>query len=182
MSGDAVADYNVYYKYYSIPFLFYTIYIGSHWNSFIDAIAKNDFLWIKKKIKLFNKLFLLLMLSYVVLFFINQKVIELWIGKEEIPVDNSLSIYMIIYYLISSFATNYIYVINAYGKLRVQLLSYVVIAIINIPLSIFLVKHFEIGSSGVILSSLICLSILSILMPIQYYKIMNYNAKGIWNK
>ncbi|WP_282134863.1 lipopolysaccharide biosynthesis protein [Seonamhaeicola maritimus] len=182
MPGDAVADYNVYYKYYSIPFLFYNIYIASHWSSFIDAIAKNDFLWIRNKINLFNKLFLLLIISYVVLFFINEVLIEIWIGKEEIPVDNSLSFYMIMYYLISSFATNYIFVINAFGKLRVQLLSYVVIAIINIPLSIFLVKYFEIGSSGVILSSLICLSILSIMMPIQYYKIVNNKVNGIWNK
>jgi O-antigen/teichoic acid export membrane protein len=48
LSSETVADYDVYYKYYSLPFLFYNIYIGSHWSSFIDALSKNDKRWIQK--------------------------------------------------------------------------------------------------------------------------------------
>lgn len=57
MSAESVTDYNIYYKYYSIPFLFYNLYIATHWESFIDALVKKDFSWIKSKINFFNKLF-----------------------------------------------------------------------------------------------------------------------------
>tara|TARA_R110001632_G_scaffold101693_1_gene209584 strand:- start:11220 stop:12548 length:1329 start_codon:yes stop_codon:yes gene_type:complete len=182
LSDQAVADYHIYYKYYSIPYLFFTIYLASHGASFIDAFAKKDFLWIKKKVKLFNKLFLLLIISYITLFFINEKIIEMWVGQDNVNVDNKLGLYLVLYYLISSYTTAYIYVVNSYGRLYIQLISYIFIAIINIPLSIFFVKYFEMGSEGVLIASIICLLILLITMPIQYFKIVNQKIKGVWDK
>lgn len=182
LSEEAVADYHIYYKYYSIPFLFFNIYLASHSASFIDAFAKKDFSWIKKKIKLFNKLFLFLIISYVVLFFLNEKIMELWIGKDNLNVDNKLGLYLILYYLMSSYTAGYIYVVNSYGKLYVQLICYIFIAVINIPLSIFFIKYFEMGSEGVLIASILCLSILLITMPMQYFKIVNQKIRGVWNK
>ena len=182
LSANDVADYSIYYKYYSFPFIFFNLYIASHWSSFIDAIAKEDYFWIKNKIRLFNRLFLLLIFSYIFLFIYNEELINIWIGKNKINDNTRLSLYMIIYFLVSSYTTIYIYVINANGKLKIQLYGYSIIALINIPLSIFLVRYFEMGTSGVILASAICLFILLVLIPIQYYKIINRKALGIWNK
>lgn len=182
ISVDAVTDYNVYYKYYSIPFLFHGIYVASHWSSFIDALAKKDYDWMKHKIKLFNNLIFFLAVCYILMFLLSEKIIDLWIGKGKVSKDNSLSIYMILYYLVSAITTNYVYVVNAYGKLKIQLVSYVIIAVVNIPLSIFFVNQLDMGSAGVILSSLLCLSILMVLIPIQSYKIIEAKATGIWNQ
>lgn len=181
-SANEVTNYSIYYKYYSFPFMFYGLFISSHWNAFIDALAKEDFLWIKKKILLFKKLLLLVMLSYVFIYFLEKKLLWFWVGKENIKIDSTMSINMILYFLVSSYTSIYIYVINAYGKLYVQLLGYVLITIINIPLSIFLAKYYSLGASGVILASSICLLILSIIIPIQYKKIMSHKISGIWNK
>lgn len=181
-SADEVTNYSIYYKYYSFPFIFYGLFIASHWNAFIDALAKSDFNWIRQKIFLFKKLLFLVVLSYVFLYALEEKLLWLWVGKENIKIDNSMSLNMIFYFLISSFTTLYIYVINAYGKLYMQLLSYSLITIINIPLSILFAKTFNLGSSGVILASSVCLLILAIIIPIQYKKIMNQKISGIWNK
>jgi O-antigen/teichoic acid export membrane protein len=181
-SANEVADYSIYYKYYSFPFMFYGLFISSHWNAFIDAIAKNDFSWIKKKILFFKKLLLLLIVSYVFIYFVEKEVLWFWVGKENINIDPKISINMIIYFIISSYTTIYMYVINAYGKLYIQLISYIVITIINIPLSIYLATYFSLGSSGVILASSLCLFILAILIPIQYKKIVTHKIAGIWNK
>ena len=181
LSSEAVADYNVYYKYYSIPFLFYNIYVGSQWSSFIDALSKNDKRWIQKKMKMFNRLFILLCLSYVFVFLVNEKIISLWVGNDKIEKNDELGLFLILYFLVSALTTNYIYVINAFGKLRIQLIAYIIIAILNIPLSIVLVDYFKMGSAGVIIASTICLTILTILMPIQYHKIIKGRIKGIWN-
>ncbi|WP_339660429.1 hypothetical protein [uncultured Polaribacter sp.] len=181
-SANEVTYYSIYYKYYSFPFMFYGLFISSHWNAFIDALAKEDFLWIKKKILLFKKLLLLVILSYVFIYFLEKKLLWLWVGKENIKIDSTMSINMILYFLISSYTTIYMYVINAYGKLYIQLLGYVLITIINIPLSIFLAKYYNLGASGVILASSVCLLILGIVIPIQYKKIMSHKISGIWNK
>lgn len=182
LSEEAVADYHIYYKYYSIPFIFFNIYLASHSASFIDAFAKKDFSWIKRKISIFNKMFLLLISSYIILFFLNEKAMELWIGEGKISTNNILGFYLILYYLISSYTAGYIYVINSYGKLYVQLICYIFIAIMNIPLSIFFIKYFKTGSEGVIIASIVCLSVLLITMPLQYFKIVNQKIKGVWGK
>ena len=122
------------------------------------------------------------MLSYAFIYFLEKKLLWFWVGKENIKIDPTTSVNMILYFLISSYTTIYMYVINAYGKLYIQLLGYVIITIINIPLSIFLAKYLNIGASGVILASSICLLILLIIIPIQYKKIMTHKISGIWNK
>jgi O-antigen/teichoic acid export membrane protein len=162
--------------------MFYSIYTASHWESFIDALANKDFLWIKGKVRKFNKLLILLACSYFVLYLLEEEIINFWVGTKNLTNIKTLSPFIIAYFLISSITNNYIYIINSYGKLRIQLIAYILISLINIPLSIYFVNHTSLSSEGVILASSICLSALMILMPLQYYKIVNNKSKGIWGK
>jgi len=180
LSPSVVTDYNISYKYFNIPSIFFSLFIATHWSALTDALVKHDFKWIKSKIRIFNFIFILFCIGLVVFYFLFDFVINLWIGKNIINKSNMLNINMVIYFAISAFANIYMYVINASGKLQVQTFSYVIIVLINIPLSILFVKYYNMGASGVILASSICLLILAILMPIQYTKIINNKAKGIW--
>jgi hypothetical protein len=54
--------------------------------------------------------------------------------------------------------------------------------IINIPLSIYFGKYLGWGSTGVILATCFSLVYSVILRPVQYFKLINNNAEGIWNK
>ncbi len=182
LSEEAVADFNVYYKYYSIPFLFFGIFLSSHSSSFIDALSKKDVSWVKDKIKFFNIIFLFLIGGYLILFFANEWLISLWIGKEKIDADGTLGVFLILYFLISSLISSYITVINANGKLKIQMICYIIISIINIPMSIFFVKYYNMGSEGVIAASIVSLIVLLIYMPIQYSKIVEGKISGVWNE
>lgn len=182
LSEDAVADFNVYYKYYSIPFLFFSIFLSSHSSSLIDALSKNDFSWVKNKLRLFKYIFLGLIAGYIIMFLANEWIIDLWIGKDKIGINGLLGIFLILYFLVTSLISSYITVVNANGKLKVQMISYVVIAVVNIPLSIFFVKYCNMGSEGVIAASIVSLLILLVFMPIQYSKIVHGKATGLWNK
>lgn len=182
ISPAAVTTYNISYKYFGLPFMVFSLFIATHWVSFIDAMAKGDEIWVKGKLRLFNYLFLLLVVSYVIAYFLYDILVPIWIGNDVIEPDFLLNKAIISYYLISAYATIYIYVVNASGKIALQKYLYIVIAIINIPLSILLVKYFNLGSSGVIIASAICLLLLLIFIPVQSSKLINRTAKGIWNK
>jgi len=54
--------------------------------------------------------------------------------------------------------------------------------IINIPLSILFGKYLGWGSTGVVLATCFSLGYSVILRPIQYHKLINNTATGIWNK
>ena len=89
---------------------------------------------------------------------------------------------MAIYYSLTIFYAPFTYFINGTGKIKLQMYSVILTAILNIPLSIFLVKNLDFGVIGVISATILCLIPHVILCPIQYNKIINYRAYGIWNK
>lgn len=182
LSPTDVTTYNISYQYFGAPFNFYTLFIASHWSSFIDATVNQDYLWIKRKVSLFLKLFVLLIISYFILFFCYDFIIPFWTKGSNIEIDPILNINMIVFFLISAFTTIFIYVINAAGILRIQLIAYILIALINIPISIILVKNLGLNSAGVILASSICLIILMVLIIIQYKKLITQKLAGIWSK
>jgi O-antigen/teichoic acid export membrane protein len=182
ISPTAVTNYNISYKFFGLPFMIFALFISTHWVSFIDALSTADNLWIKRKLKLFNFLFLLLILVYVVFYFVYDLIVPKWIGISKIETDFFLNTSMIVYYLISAYATIYTYVVNASGKIALQKYLYLIIGIGNIPLSIIFVRYLHLGSSGVILASSICLLLLLIFMPIQSSKILSGQARGIWNR
>ncbi|MBI2419879.1 MAG: polysaccharide biosynthesis C-terminal domain-containing protein, partial [Ignavibacteriales bacterium] len=74
------------------------------------------------------------------------------------------------------------YFINGVGKIRLQFYSAIFILIVNIPLSVILVKIPSLGIAGIVIANCLVLFISSIWAPLQYYKIINGTAKGIWNK
>ena len=76
----------------------------------------------------------------------------------------------------------YNFFINGIGKIRLHMYSFGIGAILNIPLSIVLVKYMALGVEGVIIASIICVLPNLLLFPMQYFKLINKKASGIWNK
>ena len=89
---------------------------------------------------------------------------------------------MLAFTLMLAYGSIYVMFINGVGKVRLQMMSSIIGGVLNIPLSIFLANNCGLGLSGVILASMICMFYGAVLGPVQYRKIMNGTAKGIWNK
>ena len=79
---------------------------------------------------------------------------------------------MSIFVLVRVYGIIYMNFLNAISKVKLQLFLYVFGAVINIPLSIFFVNYCNLGSSGVILGTIISILGLSIILPIQTFKIL----------
>jgi O-antigen/teichoic acid export membrane protein len=99
---------------------------------------------------------------------------------KEIKVPLSLSAVTAAYVIINGWCGIFSHFLNGVGKIKLQLYSGMVCTIINIPLAVFLGRH--IGIAGVLLSTCILAATSAIWSPIQYYKIINNRARGIWNK
>ena len=111
--------------------------------------------------------------------FMSPTIFKWWVGPN-INIPFSLSIAMTVYIIAYGWQTIHVYFLNGIGKIRLQLYLLVVSGLINIPIAIFFGKR--IGLAGITLSNTILFIILGILFSIQVKKIINRNAKGIWNK
>ena len=170
-----VASYHIVLKLFQVIITFTIIIQDPFWALYADAFEKKDYKWIKKTIKRWNILFLPFSMFVLLLMYFAKPLIKFWLQNDlEIPV--SLIFFMGIFVIVRVYGIIYMYFLNGIGKIRTQLWLYVFGAIINIPISIILVKYTNLGSSGVILGTIFSMLGLMILLPIQSFKILNDNA------
>lgn len=166
-----VTNYDVVYKLFQVAITISVIAQDPFWSLYTDAFQKKDFTWIKKTIIRLNKLFVVFIFIVIGLFFASKTLIKIWIQRD-LLIPTSLILFMTIFVLIRVYGTIYMTFLNSIGKVKLQLRLYVFGAMVNIPLSIYFVKTFDLGSSGVILGTIFSILSLSLVLPIQTYKIL----------
>ena len=176
-----VVPYNIAYKYFSIVTMVYTIIVTPFWSTFTEAYTRKDFEWIKNSVKNVQKIWFFIPPGLIIMIFISDWFYNFWVG-DSVIVPLSLSVAMAFFVFVLTFNLIYVFFINGVGKIKIQFITSIVVMIINIPLSVLFSKTFDWGVTGVILASIVCLLSSVILFPIQYKKIINNRAEGIWNK
>jgi len=177
----SVVTYNVAFKYFYMVPLVFNVALAPFWSAFTEAFVKKEFEWIKNSIRKLIIIWALLSIVAALMVIISNFVYEIWVGPQ-VKVPFVLSVACGVFVIIANWNNIFGYFINGVGKVRLQLYYSIVIAILNIPLSIFLARNIGLGITGVMVSTNICLIFASFLFPFQYHKLINNTAKGIWNK
>jgi len=176
-----VTLYSIAFKYFTIVSILFGIVTLPLWAAFTNAYTCGDFNWIKNAVKKFVRLWLVLILGVLVMIISSNFVYEVWVGKK-IVIPIFLTLFMGLFVIQNTWIIIYTYFIGGIGKMKLITIIHVFAGLSNIPLSIYFAKNLNLGSSGVILATIICLLPQSIIIPIQYRKIVNKTAKGIWNQ
>jgi O-antigen/teichoic acid export membrane protein len=178
---EEVTTYNIAYKYFTIPIMVSAIVTMPYWSGFTDAYTRGETEWIKKSIFKLNIISWLLVLSQLILFILSDTLVRLWVGGDvqiSLGLKLSLMLYSAVYLIITPFNI----FINGVSKIRLQLYAAVVSIIITIPISLFFIKVLHLGPPSVMLA-IVCSTIPSgVLWIIQYRKIINGRATGVWNQ
>jgi O-antigen/teichoic acid export membrane protein len=169
LSGDDVTNYDIAFKYFNILIILFNIVLLPYWSSFTEAEHKKDIYWIKKNVRRLILLWLGITALSICMLFVSNYAYELWIGA---PVDIplKLSIFMGLSILITCWNNIFSYFLNSIAKTKRQMYFLVVSALINVPLSFYLLDEF--GITGVIVATSIVLLPLSIALPLQYRSII----------
>jgi O-antigen/teichoic acid export membrane protein len=175
----SVASYNIAYKYFGIIPMVFSIIMMPYWSAFTEAWVKNDLAWIKNTVNSLVKLWLGIALLTIIMLVFSKTVYKLWVG-EKVLVETSISVVIAIYVVMNAWCSIFSQFLNGVGKIKLQLYSGVIGALINIPLAVFLGK--QLGVYGVILSTCLIAIASAIWSPVQYYKLIHQKARGIWNK
>ncbi|KAA0257630.1 polysaccharide biosynthesis protein [Deferribacter autotrophicus] len=169
-----VAEYEVVFKLFSIVILIHSLISAPLWPAYADAYHKKDFKWISTNIKKQLSLFFYLILLTLTLLITAKFIISLWVGAD-FNVETGLLIVMGIFTIVSTWNNIFAFFINATNQLNIQIITSLIAIVINIPLSIFIVKFFNTDSYGIVIGTIISLMFFAILGPIQTYKIIRGN-------
>jgi O-antigen/teichoic acid export membrane protein len=174
-----VTPYNITYRYFGILSMAMTIILSPMWSASTDAYARGDIAWIRKAMKTINKIQLAACGCLIIMILISNFVYKIWVGSE-IEISLDLSILMALYIAIVNYSRSYSCFLNGLGKLRLQTINTLVVAILFYPLCSFLGNR--LGIIGVV-SGLCCLYLSGLVInKIQFDKVLKGSAKGLWNK
>jgi O-antigen/teichoic acid export membrane protein len=171
-----VADYEVVFKIFSIITFMHGIISAPLWSAYTDAYFKRDMEWIK--ITLHRQLFFFGALVVVIIFLIltAQSIVKFLLG-DDVLISQSLIWVMGLFVAISAWNNVYATVVNGIGSVKIQLYTAMIAMIVNVPLSIFIVKISGIGVAGVVLGTISSLSFASVILPLQvHFKILSYSS------
>jgi O-antigen/teichoic acid export membrane protein len=174
-----VTPYNISFKYFSILMMGFAIVITPFWSAFTEAWAKKEIIWVKN---IMNKLFLfwgVLVLLGLIMLFASDWVYGIWVG-DKVKISFTMSALVLTWVILNVWNGIFGNFLNGLGKIKLQLYIGISAAIVNVPIAIYLGKLM--GIEGVLLANIIVLSVGVWVYPIQYYKLINKSAKGIWNK
>ena len=103
-----------------------------------------------------------------------------WLG-DKLTIPFNLSVLFVLYNVIVLFLSPYNYFLNGVGKLNLGLRIGFFKLIVFLPVAIFFVKQFD--AAGLIVALILVNSSPNfIFSKMQYHKIINKTAVGVWNK
>jgi O-antigen/teichoic acid export membrane protein len=179
ISPSAVTTFNIAFKYFSIITMVCAIVMTPFWPAFTDANAKGDNLWIRQTVQKLLKFCVLMFVAGLVMLLCADFVYKLWVGNK-IFVPFSLSFVLFVLTILNTYRSIFSFYFNGTGKIMLQLYLVVISGLLNIPLSIYLGKMM--GTTGVVLATTFLCAICAIAETLQYHKLINKRATGIWNK
>lgn len=179
-SAAEVTPYEISKKYFSLILVVFAIIIQPYWSAITEAYHRNDLDWIRKSIKSLIRIWKIIALASVILLALFYPFLEIWVG-DKVEVSLALAIQWTLFVILQTNNNIHTFFLNGTGKLSIQLMTGIVSFFINIPLSIFFAKYLGMGSAGVLLATNFSILLYIITRKIQYHKIINNKAYGIWN-
>ena len=172
--------YNTAWAYFGIIVAFNAMVLQPLVSAVTDAYVKKEMVWVKnifKKIRLYSTGLSVIELLLLV---ISPFIFKIWLGERlTIPLD--LSIAMTIYFIFNVWVTPYSNFVGGVGKMNISVILSIAKLVVFFPIAIAMIKLW--GSVGLIVTILTVNTLPNLFIgAIQYSKIINNKAKGIWNR
>ena len=180
VSPEAVVEYNLAFKYVSLLTMIFTIVITPVWSATTDAYVRKDFEWINKTLSFSRKVCIASVFIGVLMVLASKFVYGMWLGRGSIDISYSTTGLIFLYISFEMLYKVYGTIINGTGKVFAQIILTGIIAIIYIPLAIFLANLC--GLSGLLIANVIVFALNYAWSKLQCNKLISQTATGIWNK
>lgn len=117
-----VTEYNIAYKYFNVPYMLWVTMLTPLWASVTDAIAKNDYPWVKGAVKKYLLLFIVFLAGTLLMFAVSSPIYRLWVG-DSVSVPADMSLWVMVFNLSMMYGAIFVNVLNGAGILKVQTIT-----------------------------------------------------------
>lgn len=176
---EMVTPYQIATRYIGIMMVTFTVICMPFWNATTDAYEQGDMLWIHRANHRMNFFTAFFAIAITLMVFVSPWVYQVWIGDADI-VPFPMTVMTALYTFLMILSMRYSYFLNGIGALRLQLYM-TVMAVIFIPASWIVSRYTH---NIIWFMAVMCFCNLPgiIVNMIQFNKILNGTATGIWRR
>jgi len=153
LGPSSVADYAVPARLFNMINALMVLVSGSIWPAYADALARADGAWIRKtyrRVSIAGTAVAIVLSALFVAF--GNRLLALWIGPE-MHASTTLLVLLAAFCILNGYLQPVNFLLNGVGAFRVQVICAIVMAVLNIALSIYFVHRY--GLFGAILGTVI---------------------------
>lgn len=176
-SPQMVTPYQISHRYTNLIIVIFSVICMPFWNATTDAYTRGDMEWIKNADRKMTLMMTGIAVLLVVMVMLSPWVYSVWIGKgSHIPFG--MTVMMSIYTFLMALSMRYAYFLNGIGALRLQMYM-TAMTVIFIP-SAWYISHLTHNILWFMAVMCFCITPSIIVNMIQFKKILNGRAKGLW--
>ena len=176
-----VTPYQIAYRYVSMVMMLYTIVSAPFWTATTDAWERGDKDWIRRSRLSMDKILGVVFLLLVIMTLVSAPAYHIWVGSD-VHIPFTLTVLMAIYMFVILASMSYAYFLNGMGALNLQLIFTVGAALAFIPLTWIAVRNVSPRIESIFVVMILVNLPGLIVNIIQYNKIMQGKAHGIWKE
>ena len=165
---ETVTKYSLVYKYFSIISVSFSLISAPLWTMYVDAFSKKDFFWVEKNLKFLLKAVIISTIIIIIMNLIAPIFFKIWIG-DNYDISYSMNILISTYIILFIWGSIWVLPLNATGKIKVQMIVSIAVALINIP-AIYFFSYIFNNVNGVIVANIITMILGCGSMYIYYKK------------
>ena len=135
-------DYQIYYKPFSFVSMLFMLALTPLWSAITKAYAEQRFSWIRKLQRILYLSFVGLIILQAIFLLLMPYFFTIWLGNENIGFNYYIGLFFTIYSTIFIWVSIQSTLVAGLGKLKVQLVCYIVAVVLKILMIIFFYKIF----------------------------------------
>lgn len=159
-------------KVFNTLFSAFAAFIVPYWARTAAAINNKEYNWIKQSIRKVLYVGCFFIGCYIIMGIIFKPVVKIWLQKE-LTFQPGLILVMVIFYSIYTLLGVECQFINGTGMIKTQLIVYIIIGLLNIPLSIIMGVHLGLGSVGIRIATTLLVLFAVIVLYFDLKRIVN---------
>lgn len=177
---EEVVPYSVSTRLFSVPLMLHLLIVTPFWSAITEAQASDDTIWIQRSMRGLQFIALGFVAFCLLLVFLTPFIYRVWLGESyehDFYMDLSIASFTSLVIL----NTTYSYYLYGRSKILLQMIVTVFAALVNLPLSYFLSVHLNLGPKGIVMSTVLSMFPVLCLTYLQFRKVLEQKAKGLWN-
>lgn len=171
LGPEHVPQYDVTFKLFNLFVIIHLIFAAPLWSAYTEAYQKGQFDWISRMIRGQIKIVAILAMASVALIPLGGPIIALWTG-DRVDLPTGLVGLMSLSIVLTMWNNTFGALLNGIGHLRPQIIAATIGAVLNIPLSILLARNLAFGVNGILLATILCIALQSVIMSWAVFEIL----------